>query len=166
MHILPIPRCVYVCVSYCACVWLLHSCGDCVCVCSSASVCVCVRERETFWGCTHGWNTLSLSFSLTHQERARQVKDFLDVFRSLSPSLPLVCVCGNHDLGERPTRDTLGEGRREGKRVSSSSFPLSHTPSLSLFICTHRFVYIAIRFGLLFVLGGRSERRCHQLTTV
>ena len=32
--------------------------------------------------------------------RAAQEKDFLKVFKNLDPDIPLVCVCGNHDVGK------------------------------------------------------------------
>jgi 3',5'-cyclic AMP phosphodiesterase CpdA len=35
--------------------------------------------------------------------RDRQVADFKRVFAQIRPDVPLVCVCGNHDVGNRPT---------------------------------------------------------------
>ena len=32
--------------------------------------------------------------------RAKQEKDFFKVFSDLDKDIPLVCVCGNHDVGE------------------------------------------------------------------
>ena len=32
--------------------------------------------------------------------RAQQEKDFFKVFKELDPTIPLICVCGNHDVGE------------------------------------------------------------------
>ena len=32
--------------------------------------------------------------------RAAQEKDFIKVFKNLHPDIPLVCVCGNHDVGK------------------------------------------------------------------
>jgi len=37
--------------------------------------------------------------------RKEQEKDFMEVFKELS--VPLVCVCGNHDVGNKPTKDTI-----------------------------------------------------------
>ena len=34
------------------------------------------------------------------QIRESQEKDFFRVFSKLSPDIPLVCVCGNHDVGK------------------------------------------------------------------
>lgn len=31
----------------------------------------------------------------------------------LQPSIPLICVCGNHDVGNVPTPDTLTEYRKD-----------------------------------------------------
>ena len=41
----------------------------------------------------------------------QQVKDFAEVFQELEPSIPLVCVCGNHDVGDTPTQDSLQKYR-------------------------------------------------------
>lgn len=43
--------------------------------------------------------------------RTEQYKDFVDVFSSLT--VPLVCVCGNHDVGNTPTQQTLQRYRSE-----------------------------------------------------
>ena len=32
--------------------------------------------------------------------RAEQEKDFFEVFKNLDPDIPLICVCGNHDVGK------------------------------------------------------------------
>lgn len=37
----------------------------------------------------------------------RQVRDFKRVMRKIDPSIPLVCLCGNHDVGNTPTRATI-----------------------------------------------------------
>lgn len=36
-----------------------------------------------------------------------QVVDFKRIFARLSPGIPLVCVCGNHDVGDEPTEKTI-----------------------------------------------------------
>jgi hypothetical protein len=41
-------------------------------------------------------------------ELAAQVQDFKDIFRELREDVPLVCVCGNHDVGNIPNRRTIG----------------------------------------------------------
>lgn len=38
--------------------------------------------------------------------RAMQVRDFKRVFEQVSADIPLVCVCGNHDVGNRPNAVT------------------------------------------------------------
>ena len=38
------------------------------------------------------------------QIRESQEKDFFRVFSKLTPDIPLVCVCGNHDVGKLLTR--------------------------------------------------------------
>lgn len=39
--------------------------------------------------------------------REKQYKDFVTVFQELDPDVKLVCICGNHDIGDIPTPDTL-----------------------------------------------------------
>jgi len=39
--------------------------------------------------------------------RTRQENDIKQVFNELDPSIPLVCVCGNHDVGDQPTRESI-----------------------------------------------------------
>jgi len=39
--------------------------------------------------------------------RAAQEKDFFKVFARLNTDIPLVCVCGNHDVGNQPSKDTI-----------------------------------------------------------
>ncbi|XP_059485482.1 serine/threonine-protein phosphatase CPPED1-like [Neocloeon triangulifer] len=39
--------------------------------------------------------------------RAEQEKDLKDILSRLDPSVPLVCVCGNHDVGDQPTKQDL-----------------------------------------------------------
>jgi len=41
------------------------------------------------------------------QRRALQYNDFVEVFKELDPSVKLVCVCGNHDIGNIPTEESL-----------------------------------------------------------
>jgi len=40
-------------------------------------------------------------------KRREQEKDFFEIYNELDPEIPLVCVCGNHDVGNRPTKDTI-----------------------------------------------------------
>lgn len=46
-------------------------------------------------------------------QHAAQVREFQRIARQIDPSIPLVCVCGNHDVGNRPTGATLTTYRRE-----------------------------------------------------
>ena len=39
--------------------------------------------------------------------RARQEKDLKEVYSKLSPEIPMICVCGNHDVGNAPTKETI-----------------------------------------------------------
>jgi len=39
--------------------------------------------------------------------------DFQQVFEDLHPAIPLVCVCGNHDIGDSPTVATVAQYRNE-----------------------------------------------------
>ena len=37
----------------------------------------------------------------------QQVKDFKRVWSGLNPAIALVCLCGNHDVGNRPTKASI-----------------------------------------------------------
>ena len=37
----------------------------------------------------------------------QQVKDFKRIWASLDPDIALVCLCGNHDVGNRPTKQSI-----------------------------------------------------------
>ncbi|XP_072167259.1 serine/threonine-protein phosphatase CPPED1-like [Diadema setosum] len=39
--------------------------------------------------------------------REKQEVDFREEFSKVDPSIPLVCVCGNHDIGNTPTRASI-----------------------------------------------------------
>eukprot|EP00035_Acanthoeca_spectabilis_P000539 m.74003 g.74003 ORF g.74003 m.74003 type:complete len:573 (-) comp10263_c0_seq4:12-1730(-) len=41
------------------------------------------------------------------QKREAQISDFRSVFSKIDPSIPLVCVCGNHDVGNVPNRKSI-----------------------------------------------------------
>jgi len=40
-------------------------------------------------------------------DRAAQVRDFKEACSRVDPKIPLVCVCGNHDIGNRPNAQTI-----------------------------------------------------------
>ncbi|KAL1529169.1 hypothetical protein AB1Y20_000128 [Prymnesium parvum] len=42
-----------------------------------------------------------------------EVAEFKEIFRELHPDIALVCVCGNHDVGERPTAATIEAWRAD-----------------------------------------------------
>lgn len=50
------------------------------------------------------------AFPGTPLRKAQEV-DFKKVFSDLNPEVPLVCVCGNHDLGNQPTRESIQDFR-------------------------------------------------------
>lgn len=39
--------------------------------------------------------------------RKEQMKDFYEIFQNVDESIPLICVCGNHDMGDQPTVETV-----------------------------------------------------------
>ncbi|GIX73856.1 hypothetical protein CEXT_147821 [Caerostris extrusa] len=39
--------------------------------------------------------------------RKPQEEDFFQLFKELHPDIPLVCVCGNHDVGNNPTQKSV-----------------------------------------------------------
>ncbi|CAF0893039.1 unnamed protein product [Brachionus calyciflorus] len=41
------------------------------------------------------------------QMRTDQIKDLKEILSELNPSIQLVCVCGNHDIGDKPTKETI-----------------------------------------------------------
>lgn len=43
--------------------------------------------------------------------REEQIKDFKHIFSKLSSDIPLVCVCGNHDVGNEPTSVSIQKYR-------------------------------------------------------
>lgn len=43
--------------------------------------------------------------------RQRQVSEFKRIFAKLDAKIPLVCVCGNHDVGDQPTMASVKEYR-------------------------------------------------------
>uniref|UniRef100_A0A2S2P0S5 Calcineurin-like phosphoesterase domain-containing protein 1 n=2 Tax=Schizaphis graminum TaxID=13262 RepID=A0A2S2P0S5_SCHGA len=40
-----------------------------------------------------------------------QINDFKKVFSNLHPSIPLICVCGNHDIGDIPDENSINKYR-------------------------------------------------------
>eukprot|EP00299_Pterocystis_sp_00344_P006957 c2015_g1_i1.p1 GENE.c2015_g1_i1~~c2015_g1_i1.p1 ORF type:complete len:304 (+),score=51.05 c2015_g1_i1:77-988(+) len=49
-----------------------------------------------------------------------QVRDFKTIMAQLDPSVALVCVCGNHDIGDRPTSATIAAYK---ERFGDDYFP-------------------------------------------
>ncbi|KAK9506148.1 hypothetical protein O3M35_008136 [Rhynocoris fuscipes] len=43
--------------------------------------------------------------------RQKQIKDFYEIFQGIDKSIPLVCVCGNHDVGDQPTVESVSRYR-------------------------------------------------------
>lgn len=51
-----------------------------------------------------------LVHDFTDQDRRHaQIKDFKELFSQLHSDIPLVCVCGNHDVGDQPTHKSIDE---------------------------------------------------------
>lgn len=46
------------------------------------------------------------------ENRQEQTQDLKSAFADLNKKIPLVCVCGNHDIGDQPTPETVDEFRR------------------------------------------------------
>lgn len=44
--------------------------------------------------------------------REAQEEDFFKVFKELNPDIPLICVCGNHDVGNTPTPASIENYRQ------------------------------------------------------
>ncbi|CAM9230647.1 unnamed protein product, partial [Ectocarpus fasciculatus] len=41
------------------------------------------------------------------QTQREQFHDFQSVWKKLNPTIPLVCLCGNHDVGNQPTKGSI-----------------------------------------------------------
>ena len=41
--------------------------------------------------------------------KEEQIKDFKKCFRDFNNDIPLVCVCGNHDVGDNPTNESVSD---------------------------------------------------------
>lgn len=41
------------------------------------------------------------------RQQVREVADFKAAMAQVDEAIPLVCVCGNHDVGNRPTEATI-----------------------------------------------------------
>ena len=72
------------------------------------------------------------------QIRASQEEDFFRVFSKLPPDIPLICVCGNHDVGEFDLK-AHASGKRVLCLMKSSKFAIfyiyvyeNHSALLSL----------------------------------
>ena len=39
--------------------------------------------------------------------REKQEKDFKEIYSKLTPDIPMICVCGNHDVGNTPTKESI-----------------------------------------------------------
>src|SRR4051812_24606349 len=42
-----------------------------------------------------------------------QVRDFKKIFSKIDKSIDLVCVCGNHDVGDRPSSKTVSSYKEQ-----------------------------------------------------
>ena len=51
-------------------------------------------------------------YPLDHELREKQLKDFIRIFSKLNIDIPLVCLCGNHDIGDEPTLETVNSYKR------------------------------------------------------
>lgn len=45
--------------------------------------------------------------------RRQQIQDFKRIFSKADPEIPLVCVCGNHDVGDQPTQSSISEYNKD-----------------------------------------------------
>jgi hypothetical protein len=53
---------------------------------------------------------VSIYISVSDQEpevRQKQEADFKKIFEKLDPEIPLICLSGNHDVGNSPTTETI-----------------------------------------------------------
>ena len=73
-------------------------CGDLVDMTSSMFV----GKRKAFVSSTSQW-TKEECDSMQDQQNA----DFQRIWRDLHPDIALICLCGNHDVGNRPTQPSI-----------------------------------------------------------
>lgn len=81
------------------------------------------RETELFSRTVEHINRLKPRFAIVcgdlvnqgpgGKSNPEQVREFQRIAARVDPAIPLVCVCGNHDVGNRPTAATLASYRRE-----------------------------------------------------
>ena len=55
---------------------------------------------------------MSASFGQGHAQYDRQVRQFKHDFSKVSDAIPLVCVCGNHDIGNFPNAESIASYRK------------------------------------------------------
>lgn len=72
-------------------------------------VCVCgdlVDTESSFSGAIASWKKVMKGWerNLVYEQ---QVNDFKRVWSQLHPDIALVCLCGNHDVGNRPTKASI-----------------------------------------------------------
>jgi len=72
-------------------------------------VCVCgdlVDTESSFSGAIASWKKVMTGWqrSLVFEQQCR---DFKRVWAQLDADIPLVCLCGNHDVGNRPTKASI-----------------------------------------------------------
>ena len=41
--------------------------------------------------------------------KKQQLKDFKRIFSRVKSEIPLICVCGNHDVGNAPTPESINK---------------------------------------------------------
>ena len=66
------------------------------------------------------------------KHRENQESDFKNVFKDLHSNIPLICVCGNHDIGNIPTKETV-ESYRSSFGPDYFSFWVGGNSSFKLF---------------------------------
>ena len=115
-----------------------------------------------------------------------QVADFKKCFARLTPEIPLVCVCGNHDVGDSPTQQTVnsykekfgddyftfwvgGKSVNTIKKLRSNIYPLSleflppfeftnfEFPSLSELDSAEPLIFIKIDFQTVGIIDSRGS---------
>ena len=70
------------------------------------------QTKKTDWlSSQHFIFHLSVCVGPDKKYREEQEKDFVDAFKELDNEIPLVCVCGNHDVGNTPTARTVSTYR-------------------------------------------------------
>ena len=77
-------------------------------------VCMCgdlVDTEASFDSAMASWKKVMADWE-RHLIFEQQNRDFKEVWSNLDSDIPMVCLCGNHDVGNRPTKQSIDEFKK------------------------------------------------------